>query len=249
MNSVKLGRGDRMNILATSLAFCILIIATTCTSLGFVNKRANYDVIINSHPFGVPPAPKVSSSGKPQEVAPKEKPLSQSFARNLRLVGIRKSKRGIRVGFVDIKNKAGVSYLLYVGQGRDGINVVDASYEEEKALLEKDGEEHWIYMDGQTGIAGSTAQPASSKSSSRTSKSASSKAPATSHRSRLKSRLEAVRKRTVEPPPLTGENLAERNQNFAVDVIRKGEMPPPPVRLTRENDDTLVREGVLPPQE
>lgn len=238
-----------MNILATVLAFCILIIATTCTSSAFINDRSKYDIILNSHPFGAPPPPKAAGSGTPAPVVKKETPLAQSFARNLRLVGIRKSSRGTRVGFIDIKNKAGTSYLLYVGQGRDGITVVDANYDEEKALLEKEGEQHWIYMDGKTGIAGSTAAPASSKSSSRTSKStASSSAPASSHRARLKSRLETVRKRTVEPPAVTGEALTKHLQEKQMEFIRKGQ-PPLPMRLTKEMDDKLVKEGVLLPQQ
>ena len=237
-----------MKKMATVSAICILTIVTASTSSAFISERSRYDIILKKQPFGAPPPVNKRSADVQPEIE-KPKPLSQSFARNLRLVAVRKSSRGTRVGFIDIKSKSGGSYLLYVGQQRDGITVVDADYEEEKALLEKDGEEHWIYMDGKEGIAGTTAPRASDKSVAASSKSIVNKAMASSHRARLKSRQETIRRRTVEPPPVTGEGLKKREQQFAVDVIRKGEMPPPPVRLTRENDDMLVDEGILPPHE
>lgn len=236
-----------MKKMATVSAICILTIVTASTSSAFISERSRYDIILKKQPFGAPPPVNKRSADVQPEIE-KPKPLSQSFARNLRLVAVRKSSRGTRVGFIDIKSKSGGSYLLYVGQQRDGITVVDADYEEEKALLEKDGEEHWIYMDGKEGIAGTTAPRASDKSVAASSKSIVNKAMASSHRARLKSRQETIRRRTVEPPALTGEALKKHLQEKQMQYIREGK-PPLPMQLTKEMDDQLVAEGVLSPQE
>jgi len=65
---------------------------------------------------------------------------------------------------------------------------------------------------------------------------------------RLRSRREASRIRTVAPPNLTSEALQQRLQELQADQIRRGG-PTLPLPLSKEVDDQLVREGVLPPTE
>ena len=75
-----------------------------------------------------------------------------------------------------------------------------------------------------------------------------------SYAERLKRRreqLEERRRREAETPKLTGKELEEQLKSYQMDLIRAGgeKGPPLPIPLTKEMDDKLVAEGVLPPLE
>ena len=127
---------------------------------------SRYQVILDRQPFGdpTPPAP----PAPPRKPEPPPNP-AESFVRNLRMVAITEGPDGtLRVGLVSVARPARPvrvrpgqprppapppvaqqSYYLRVGEtSADGITLVDANYDEEKALLRKDDEEHWISMGG-----------------------------------------------------------------------------------------------------
>ena len=72
-----------------------------------------------------------------------------------------------------------------------------------------------------------------------------------SYAERLRARREALLIKQEEmrkTPGLSGEELQKHLQEIQMDAIRKG-LPPLPIPLTKEMDDKLVSEGVIPPIE
>ena len=203
---------------------------TTASVADSAADFSRYEVILARKPFGeimLRPVP-------PPKLAPNAPP---PFVKDLRMCAITDSDFGIRVGFVDIKKKPPKSYYLGIGESEDGITVVNADYEMEAALLRKGSEEYWIYLGGKAGQA-----PAGLASAG---DAAGKKKKRESYAVRLRRRRETFRYRKVEPPQLTGKELEEHLKQYQMDLIRKG-MPPLPIPLTRDLDDQLVAEGVLP---
>jgi hypothetical protein len=224
---------------------------------------SRYQIILEREPFGKPPPPPPPPR---KRAAPAPPPVvTPPFVRSLRMCAItaRSSDGKLRVGLIDIKSKPQKTYLLYVGDTtEDGIELVEADFAEEKALLRKGGEEHWIQLGGESTAAtarkggkglfggipqvpfGSAAHRSKARSNTAANRST------TSYAARLKARREAMAKRRQElaKPKLSGGELKSHLQNYQMDLIRKG-MPPLPMPLTREMDDQLVKEGVLPPQQ
>lgn len=199
-----------------------------------------YETILTRKPFGEVPLqvdPSATQSTQPQQ---------PPFVKELRMCAITESDLGIRVGFVNIKSKPSKNYFLYVGESEDGIELVDADYEMEAALLRKGTEEHWVYM---TRGSGDLNRAAGSQSASgpRAAQSRNGKGRL-SYAERLRQRREAMQSRMRTPPKLTGEELEKHLKEYQMELIRKG-MPPLPIPLTQEMDDQLVKEGVLPPVE
>jgi hypothetical protein len=195
---------------------------------------SRYQVIVDRKIFGEPPTDGTTGTNSPSPT---------SFIRDIRLVAITENSNGeLKVGFVDIKanNK---SYYLPVGGSEDGIEVVDADYETESALLKKGGDSQWINMNSDAASGGSpqaavTASPDGNPAG-----------PRVPYPERMRRRRETVRTRVVEPPKLSGEALDKHLQEYNADLIRnRGEKGPPlPIELTPEMDAQLVKEGVLPP--
>ena len=59
--------------------------------------------------------------------------------------------------------------------------------------------------------------------------------------------LERQKPVEIPKPIYTGAELEKHLQEYQMEVIRGGNLPPLPVQLTPENDAKLVAEGVLPP--
>ena len=59
--------------------------------------------------------------------------------------------------------------------------------------------------------------------------------------------LERQKPVEVPKPVYTGEALEKHLQEYQMEILRGGTMPPLPVQLSPENDAKLVEEGVLPP--
>jgi hypothetical protein len=195
-----------------------------------------YQPILERQPFGeVRPDPAASAPAKPTG------PVAPPFTKDLKMCAITEDDTGIQVGFVNVAMKPPKSYLLRIGEMEDFIELIDADYEEEMALLRKGEEEHYISMDGSSG-PGTTSAGASTPSSS---------APTTTGTRRLsyKARLAQRRKTRVimaKEPQLKGEELKKHLENYQMELIRTG-APPLPIELTPEMDAQLVAEGVLPP--
>ena len=195
---------------------------------------SRYKIIIDRKPFGEPPV----VAKKPPPPSRPVKPV-KSFLDDLTMCAVNDTALGINVGFIDKRNKK--NYFLYVGEIEDGIELIDADYEAEKAHLRKGTEEGWIYM---TGSAGGTAVSAKKVVTPLTSR-------RMSYKERLKRRREQLRHRKVEPPKMTGPELEQHLQEYNLKLIRAGgELGPPlPIQLTPEQDAQLVAEGVLPAME
>jgi len=179
-----------------------------------------------------------------QQEARKPIPAAESFLKHLRLCAITDTEFGVRVGFVDLKSKPPKSYYLALGDSEDGIELVDADYEEEAAFLRKGAEEGWIRMSGGAGTANAPLVAVSARR----------KPSRSSYAERRRRRREAVlaaRTKLDAQPRLTGEALKEHLEQYQMNLIRAGGAlgPPLPLPLTKKMDDQLVAEGVLSPLE
>jgi len=211
---------------------------------------SRYQVILDRHPFGaVTPVQQTQTAPPPAEIPP--------FVKDLRMCAVTENDAGVRVGFVNIASKPMDSYFLYIGEtSDDGITVMDADFEKEGAKLRKDGQAFWIYMSGAPELAESTpaqaATPGSRSLQPSTPSSPTSQRPGSTKRlsyaERLRMRREALRETQEAKPALQGEELQEHLKKYQMDLIRQG-MPPLPMPLTKEMDDQLVAEGILPPAE
>ena len=212
-----------------------------------------YQVILDRMPFGVeavpapPPGPGVGPNGKPL-------PPPDSFTKTLKMCAVtRHALTGrLQVGIVDTASKK--NYFLAVGDSEDGITVVDADYDGEKALLRKDGQEVWLGMSDVTSMGGATpaAAPAAASGFRMPMPGTGATPSASVSTARVRESF-ITAPRPARPLPanqLTGEALQKHLEQYQMDLIRAhGEKGPAlPMELTPEMDQQLVKEGVLPPQ-
>lgn len=215
---------------------------------------ARYQGILDRKPFGEPP-PDPSQQGGTNAMA-----AADLFTKTFKMVAIKQEQNGrIRVGFVN-QAAAKKSYYLMVGEtSDDGIELVDADFELESALLKKDNQSSWIYMNSSPQkpevVPAGTTPPSFSSSS---------MAKAVQQK-RVSLYSELLRRRregggssdgspsgdtqTPPKPPdgkMSGEQLEKHLKEYQMEAIRKG-LKPLPIPLTKEMDDQLVSEGVLPP--
>jgi len=194
---------------------------------------SRYQGIIDRKPFGVPPQDAASMSNATISA-------DVSFIKTLKMVAIKLSRDGrIRVGFVDSANK-NKGYYLRIGEHEDGIEVVDADFHLESALLRKDGQTGWIYL------GKSKFQPDVANVAARTPSMDEIRQKQELYAQIMRRKKEVTRQRVVEAPKLSGNALEKHLNDYQLDLIRTGE-PPLPIPLTQEMDDQLVAEGVLPP--
>jgi len=113
---------------------------------------ARYQVILDRMPFGAEPSPEALAAA-----AAKAAPARDPFTKNLKMCAVTRNllTGKLQVGLMDAGSKK--NYFLGVGESEDGILVVEADYEKEKALLRKDGEEAWL---GMNDVAAVVAAPA-----------------------------------------------------------------------------------------
>jgi hypothetical protein len=233
---------------------------------------SRYQVILDREPFGSAPAQPTAE----EMLAAKMADAPPPFTRNLRVCAITETEEfGLRVGIVDIGAKPPTSFLMRVGEVQDGLELVDADFDREGALLKKDGEMYWMYLDGTSGSGPGGAQttaaapfpgaprvaaprspaPAvpSSASSALAPRSPTSATSQASYAERLRKRREILEERRHQSEAhesVGSEALKKQLQEYQMELIRAGgELGPPlPMPLTKEMDDQLVSEGVLPPQ-
>jgi len=245
-------------ILLVAIGLCVVATAATAAY-----DFSRYQIILDREPFGSPPpAPPVAA----EPVEPAQPPPNQGFVRELRLCAIRETEDGeLRVGFVNIRKKPEKFYWLYVGEtSDDGIEVLDADYGEEKAQLRKDGHEFWLEMGGVATAVVPAAQArrgsrgrysSASRTPSPRSGSSSVTPPRTSYLARLRERQEGRKQRALAMLAKRDQQTEEmkvaeekRLREYNLNLIREG-MPSLPIELTKDEDDKLVNEGVLPPAE
>ncbi|MDD4872886.1 MAG: hypothetical protein PHR77_20220, partial [Kiritimatiellae bacterium] len=101
---------------------------------------SRYQGILDRKPFGEPPP-------DPSQVANAAASEAELFTKTLKMVAIRLDQNGrIRVGFLN-QAAGNKSYYMRVGEkSDDGIELIDADFELESALLKKDLQSGWIYM-------------------------------------------------------------------------------------------------------
>ena len=190
---------------------------------------SRYQKIIDRQPFGQEPI----DADAPQIV-----PADQSFARNMRLSMLFEGSDGtVRAGLVDNSSKK--NYILGVGETEDGLELIEADIVSAEAMLRKGKEVVLFKLE-----ADKAAQQISKKEQE------SRQSSYAERRKALLQKIEDRRKQQEEKPKepqLTGEALRKHLEEVQMDAIRKG-MPPLPLPLTKEMDDQLVKEGVLPPQ-
>lgn len=247
------------------IAFVVVALSLAASSALARMAFSRYEVILDRMPFGEVKAPVVAA--KPVE--PAQPPPEKSFVRNLKLCALKQVGSGVKVGFFDKKTKPQKNYFLYVGQtSDDGIEVVDADFEEEKALLRQNGQEYWLHMTGWATAGGGgmptqvssgsapsvgsrTSKPGARHASTATSADSTSKAASRGsylerlrqRRAALAKRNEAIVKSRMNQPSATARR--KKLEEYNMQLIREGK-PALPVQLTKEQDDQLVKEGVLP---
>jgi len=226
----------------------VLMMLAGVTALARVDDFSRYEVILNRRPFGEPPA--VAA----EPVVQQPVVTGPSFADSLKLVALTYSQGDIRVGFVDSKAKPPKTYFLFVGDSQDGIEVVSASYDDERVVLRKDGDERTLSMSSGGRVVASVrpATPADVRpaiGASPRAASPGSRAPAPRVLSPGRQmRLEEERRRAEMVPELHGQVLEKHLQEYNLQAIRSG-APALPIPLTPEQDAQLVEEGFLPPEE
>ena len=106
---------------------------------------SRYEGILFRKPFGEPPVEMAAHAA-----ATNATPAAISFAKDFRMSAITESAEfGLRVGFVNVA--AGKNYYLRLGEAQDGIQLVDADYANETALLKRGSESFQIRMSGEAG--------------------------------------------------------------------------------------------------
>lgn len=215
----------------------LVILALVCVAArGEGNAAfARYQVILDRMPFGKEPSPEALAAAAAQALPPRD-----PFTKNLKMCAVTRNLMTgkLQVGLTDAASKK--NYFLGVGETEDGITVVEADYDGEKALLRKGDEEAWMGMnDAAAMVTVASAAPTKPVRGARPSV-----APPAPTR-------QAVREVKIEAPRLTGEALEKHLQTYQMDLIRAGgeKGPPLPMELTPEMDAQLVAEGVLPPLE
>ena len=220
------------------LAICLLTTAALADVPEVTFDR--YQIIIDRAPFGAL-APPVNAAA-----ANAGGPPPPGFADSLRMAMIvtDDDTGEKRIGFVDKRNNHG--YTMTVGdEPQDGITVVSVDFEKEEAVLQQGAEMALMKLSsGEVQkIEGGQPVPAAAGVP---------QPPAQnlSYQDRRRMRAMAAPPQTPPEPVKTkysGEELNKHLSDYKLEVIRQG-LPPLPIPLTKEEDDKLVKEGVLPPQ-
>ena len=217
----------------------IMLASILCTAVQ-AGSFSRYNLILERRPF----AKAVAPDSVDEKVVTVEKP--PAFVKDLRMCAITESPAGIKVGFINIRQKKSNPYYIYVGDTtEDGITIVDANYDKGSALLRKGGEQFWLYMGG--GSSGGNCSGKSSRTFNR--RKASKKRTTTafnSYAERRRKRLEEMRKRMEQERKISDEEVNKKLQRYQMERIRRG-LTPLPIKLSAEADAELVKEGLLPP--
>ncbi len=198
---------------------------------------ARYAVILSRMPFGDESAALAAAAAAASAA---NAAAVDSFTKTLKMCAITRNHftGKIQVGLLDAATKK--SYFLCAGESEDGIEIKEADYANEKALVKKGAEEVWMTMTEAKAMpavvmpGGGVAMAPPLRRSEPPANPAPPQEPPQSAK-----------------PRLTGEALQKHLQNYQMELIRAGgrKGPPLPIALTPEMDAQLVTEGALPPSE
>lgn len=231
---------------------------------------SRYQIIIDKNLFGEI-VPEVLPAAANQPAVPPQK----SFVETHRLCGIHDERDGAWVSFVDVGINPNESFMIKVGEDNGkGIKVLEADVVGGRALLKKGDEEKWLGMEQAPASVPPghrtlgvpppfvRTQPPSAPPPA---VNPSPMAPSSSQMmERLKQRremLERMKSAATSPPPpavtvptnavtdLSPQERMKKLREYNLELIkaRGAKGPPLPIQLTDEEDDQLVKEGVLPP--
>jgi len=218
----------------------MLVFADDANSEGGMDKDdvSRYMAIVSRQPFGASDN-RAESNDSNTSAAKQDSPF-----KDWRLCFIAENENGeVTAGIVNGRSKA--SHYLKVGESIDGIELISADYKTETAVLRSGDDQQVLHMtdSGNT----SSARPVSNDRSSRQDSFRQSSDDQGSYIRRIRPRERRLP--TRENSDTNDNVLLEKHlQEYQMEVIRaKGELGPPlPIQLTKEMDDQLVAEGVLP---
>lgn len=262
-----------MNTRVTAVYSCVLVcLVSVSVAVEESPDFSRYQVIVDKHLFGEPLPEVVPASAQPPVPPPKP------FVDTLRLCGITEERDSAYVSMVDVGVNPNKSSYLKVGEEGDGIKVLQADVVGGRALLKKGDEERWLSMDqpapaaptpvrtlGAPGPSFMRTAPPAPVAPVTVNSGAMASPSSTSIAERLRQRREALERMkaaaTSPPPPavvaptntaveMTPQERMKKLREYNLELIKaKGAKGPPlPIQLTPEEDDQLVKEGVLPPQ-
>ena len=242
-----------------AVAVQLLMVSISLAAVDYNMER--YKVILDREPFGSVPI--VVEVSKPEPVPdPLIPDVAPKFVKSLRMCAITDTEEfGLRIGIVDIKARPAKSYFFHVGETQDGLELLEADFEKEGALIKKNSKAFWIYLDGSTGNgrSGKTASANTyTPSVLKPVRSTSTRKGITrngSYAERLRKRREilAARNKKIKEnnEKRTTEQAKAKTEEYQMNLIRAGgaKGPAMPIQLTPAMDKQLVEEGVLAPQE
>lgn len=218
-----------------------LILVSFIYTISIFGELDKYQIIIDRQPFGrelISPEPSVSSIKSEAEAIA----AAKSAEKELRLCFIFETTKGlIRAGFQNKIVKAGEpkSIMLGVGDTFKGMKLVDVNIQESTATLDRNGVMIMFSLNK------------SAKNTLGNSKTTSTRKFNSGFRSSNTNDKEIKKevnvKLTVQQQEQRKQEIQESLRQYQMDVIRAG-LPPLPVPLTKQMDDQLVAEGVLPPK-
>ena len=218
-----------------------LILVSFIYTISIFGELDKYQIIIDRQPFGrelISPEPSVSSIKSEAEAIA----AAKAAEKELRLCFIFETTKGlIRAGFQNKIVKAGEpkSIMLGVGDTFKGMKLVDVNIQESTATLDRNGV---MIMFSLNKSAKNTL--GNSKTTS-TRKFNSGFRSSNTYDKEIKKEVNV--KLTVQQQEQRKQEIQESLRQYQMDVIRAG-LPPLPVPLTKQMDDQLVAEGVLPPE-
>ena len=218
-----------------------LILVSFIYTISIFGELDKYQIIIDRQPFGrelISPEPSVSTMKSEAEAIA----AAKSAEKELRLCFIFETTKGlIRAGFQNKIVKAGEpkSIMLGVGDTFKGMKLVDVNIQESTATLDRNGVMIMFSLNK------------SAKNTLGNSKTTSTRKFNSGFRSSNTNDKEIKKevnvKLTVQQQEQRKQEIQESLRQYQMDVIRAG-LPPLPVPLTKQMDDQLVAEGVLPPE-
>lgn len=218
-----------------------LILVSFIYTISIFGELDKYQIIIDRQPFGrelISPEPSVSAiKSEVESIA-----AAKAAEKELRLCFIFETTKGlIRAGFQNKIVKAGEpkSIMLGVGDTFKGMKLVDVNIQESTATLDRNGVMIMFSLNK------------SAKNTLGNSKTTSTRKFNSGFRSSNTNEKEIKKevnvKLTVQQQEQRKQEIQESLRQYQMDVIRAG-LPPLPVPLTKQMDDQLVAEGVLPPE-
>jgi hypothetical protein len=199
---------------------------------------SRYELILEREPFGQELIVEEPTVTPEREIA-LANAAAKAAEKELRLCFIFETNRGeIRAGFQNKTAKPGdpKSIMLGVGESFRGMKLLAVNLEESSATLDRDGVRvNFSLAKAPVAVSKNTAV-ASPRRFGSGFRSPSKPAEPTPKEPQLSPEQQAQRRAEIQ------ENLRQ----YQMEVIRTG-MPPLPIPLTKEMDDQLVAEGVLPP--